>query len=530
MKKASRNLPGNSSQIALFVAAVLVLIITWLVYLPSLNNGFISWDDDEYVYRNQMIRHFDPALIKNVFTTFSVYNWHPLTWISYALDYALWGLNPLGYHLTNVIVHGLNAFLIVLLIGRLFRSAQESGAACSQSTLKLTLAAFLSGILFGIHPLHVESVAWIAERKDVLCAFFYLLSLSMYVEYALKKRFRALYWLSFLFFVFSLLSKAMAVTLPVILLLLDIYPLKRLAIGKRYENVKNIVLEKVPFFIMSGLVTILTILSHKALVVKENLLPLADRFLISVRTTVFYLKNFAYPLDLSPFYPLKVPVVFTAADLLYIMIFVAITGLGVIYWKKNRLFLTVWLYFLITLLPTLGIVQTGAQAAADRYTYLPLIGPMFLIGLGISEGLEKIRKIRRGNGLLSIAYSVPIFLLFAGTIYVTQNQIKIWHDSVSLWNRAIERSPFESSIPYAMRGLAYRENGEYLNAVDDFTLALNLDATNYEVYRYRGITYVMLGDYRDALGDFDKLISKGMASPEILYYRAEIHRILNDGK
>ena len=281
---------------------------------------------------------------------------------------------------------------------------------------------------------------------------------------------------------------------------------------------------------MSGLVAVLTILSHKALVVKTDLLPVADRFLISVRAIIFYLRNFVVPLDLSPFYPLKVPVAFTAADLLYIMTVVAITGLCVIYWRKSRLFLIVWLYYFITLLPTLGIVQAGAQAAADRYTYLPLVGPTFLIGLGISEGLERIREIGRGKSLFSVAYFVPIFLLFAGTIYVTQNQMKIWHDSVSLWNKAIERSPFESSIPYAMRGLAYREEGEYLRAVADFTLALNLDATNYEVYRYRGMTYFMLGDYRGALGDFDRLIGEGMAAPEILYYRAETYRILNDRK
>ena len=142
MKKASRNLLRNSSQIALFAAAVLVLIITWLVYLPSLNNGFISWDDDKYVYRNQMITHFDPAFLKNAFTIFSVYNWHPLTWISYALDYAVWGLNPLGYHLTNMVIHGLNAFLIVLLIGRLFRCCSGVGSGMFSVDSKIDVGSF----------------------------------------------------------------------------------------------------------------------------------------------------------------------------------------------------------------------------------------------------------------------------------------------------------------------------------------------------------------------------------------------------
>ena len=212
-----------------FIVAVSVAVITFTVYLPSLRNGFVNWDDGDYVYENTFIRQLDVNLLKSAFAEFNASNWHPLTWISHALDYALWGMNPRGHHLTNNILHAFDTLLVVLMVSGLLhfvfmktRKDRNSVHLAEQATL---IAGATAGLLFGLHPLHVESVAWVSERKDVLCALFFFLSLLSYMNYAktedaeeLKSRsLNKAYLLSLIFFIFALLSKPMAVTLPLVL-------------------------------------------------------------------------------------------------------------------------------------------------------------------------------------------------------------------------------------------------------------------------------------------------------------------------
>ena len=227
-----------------YYLAASVSLITFLVYLSSLQNGFVQWDDPEYVSENLHIRSFNASFLKWAFLEFHSANWHPLTWISHAIDYAIWGLNPLGHHLTNNILHTFNTFIVVLLIVRLVELFKESTKTEVTTTFldnrRTLIVAGVTGLLFGLHPLHVESVAWVAERKDLLCAFFFLLSITAYLKYLRtidivqagqgpRSRFlNKQYLFSFFFFALALLSKPMAVSLPAVLLIFDWYPSKRI--------------------------------------------------------------------------------------------------------------------------------------------------------------------------------------------------------------------------------------------------------------------------------------------------------------
>src|SRR5512144_1307441 len=213
--------------------AVSLAMVTLFVYLPALRNEFVGvWDDNIYIVENPHIRSLDAAFFHWAFLDFYASNWHPLTWISLAADYALWGPNPLGYHLTNIILHAFNTLAVVLLVIKLLQTAKERQTGPDLPSFPgertILLAAGVTGLLFGLHPLHVESVAWVSERKDLLCALFYLLSIITYASYVSNKTYKT-YILTLVFFVLALMSKPMAVTLPVVLLLLDWYPLNRIA-------------------------------------------------------------------------------------------------------------------------------------------------------------------------------------------------------------------------------------------------------------------------------------------------------------
>src|SRR3989304_7642797 len=220
----------------MIAAAAIAAALTSIVYLPSLWNGFVNWDDQWYVYNNPLIKTID---LKALATAIQVGNWHPLTMFSLAIDYKLWGLSPFGYHLGNTVLHVANTFLAALLAAKLIQVVRPDETRFS------FVAALATGLLFGIHPLHVESVAWISERKDVLCGLFFFLSVLSYVSYAKKPSWKT-YLLSFVFFVLALLSKPMAVTLPLVLIIIDFYPFRR--IGSMKDLFRS-ALGKAPFFV-----------------------------------------------------------------------------------------------------------------------------------------------------------------------------------------------------------------------------------------------------------------------------------------
>jgi len=485
----------------------LAAVVTAAVYVPALGNGFVNWDDPDYVSSNPFIRALDPRLLRHAFGP-AVSNWHPLTIMSYALDYRLWGLDPFGYHLTNVVLHALNAFLAGLLALRLFSYGKKED-------LPAALTAVVTALLFGLHPLHVESVAWVSERKDVLCAFFYILAMLAYIRYA--ERGRAFdYAATLVLFALALMSKPMAITLPFVLLILDFYPIKR-KIGKKT------LLEKVPFLalsVASGALTLWAQAEGGALA-DTAAYPLDERTVGAVRSIAFYIRQTLAPINLSPYYPWHAKSGFLGPEFLLSLLAIAvITGLSVIAARKNRIFLAVWLYFIVTLGPVLGIVQAGGQAAADRYMYIPSIGPFMLAGAAVAGLFMKHRETSHRAVIMAALFVIMAFLANEAI-----GQEAMWKDSVSLWSSEIDDFPGRVNIAYDLRGLAYEEMGDHMRAIEDFTEAIRLRPYSSYVspYNNRGISFEAAGEYDLAFLDYSTAIALNPNLPEPYMNRGRLY-------
>jgi hypothetical protein len=368
-------------------------LAAFLIYLPALQNDFVNWDDDDYIYQNPFIQKINLQLFKWAFFNFHAANWHPLTWISHAVDIAVWGLNPWGHHLTNIILHSVNTVLVVLLLMRLLTVVREK---TSEEVFPkfldekgIRLAAVATGFLFGLHPLHVESVAWISERKDLLCGFFYLFGIYLYLQNAssaeTSSRVRAPifdknYFLVLGCFIGALFAKPMAVTFPVVLLLLDYYPLNSFSSP---GSLKKIILEKTPFFLLSLFSSIVTIFAQHSgsAIASLKFASFSSRVLIAAHAFYLYLQKMILPVHLVPLYPYPQDVrLFTAPFLLSISFVLAIAYSCIVGWKVRKAWSALWAYYAITILPVIGLIQVGFQSMADRYTYLPSLSPFVSMG------------------------------------------------------------------------------------------------------------------------------------------------------
>lgn len=471
---------------ALIAASLLSALITFIIYLPALTNGFVQWDDPKYVFENPSIRTLDLAFLKRAFTEVYFSNWHPLTMISYAVDYALWGLNPLGYHLTNNIVHTVNTALVAVLTVRLISTARPLSA---QSVF---VAGFVPALLFGIHPVHVESVAWVSERKDVLSALFFIGSVLFYLRYAQQKK-KLCYLLSLASFALAIMSKSMAVTLPAVLLLIDFYPLKRLTGPKA---VFNAVVEKLPFFAISAFAAVMAVQSQGSAMATFEAVPFDTRFFTALRAYAFYLEKLFVPIGLAPFYPLPAGIDPLGAD--YLVTYGVLGGITLICLAamRYRVFIVTWLYFLGTLLPVIGLVQVGMQSAADRYMYLPSLSLLVLLGAGAALIIEKELKT-----LLAVFLGF-IALATVALSYATVTQAAVWKDSVTLWDREVELFP-DAYIAYVNRAFALKAQGRYKEALADLDMAVEIKPKA-DHYNNRGSVKKKLGDLPGAAEDYRK--------------------------
>lgn len=481
---------------ALAIAAALA-VITFLVYIPALGNGFVNWDDPTHVYENPLIRGLD---LKWAFTAVALGNWLPLTLLSYTLDYMVWVKEPLGYHLTNNILHSLNAGLVFLIGLRLASARSET-----PGIRPVTIAA-VTALLFALHPIHVESAAWISERKDVLYAFFFLLSVLAYLRYC-SLPCRVWYASSLAFFLLSIMSKPMAVTLPAVFLVIDWFPL-----GRWRGRLFRAVFEKAPFFALSAVSSVITILAQRSegALMPIDSAPLWIRAAVAVRALGFYVFKTVFPAGLAPYYPLP-----SRSDLgisFYgpVALIIAIVLVSVPAFRRSKAFSAAWLYYLVTLIPVIGLVQVGSQAAADRYTYLPLLGPFLLTGAGAGALLELL-SMRRAAFYGVIVAGLALSLVLAA---LTVRQIGFWHDSLALWNRQIEVYPGSVPHAYNMRGLAYDEKGMFRAAIVDFNFSIVLDPSNAFAFNNRGNAYRSLGNFSQAIDDFKRAATLAPSLPE----------------
>ncbi|PIS36885.1 MAG: hypothetical protein COT35_08850 [Nitrospirae bacterium CG08_land_8_20_14_0_20_52_24] len=481
-KRAPKIAAFTSSGRILMAGAALIFMITLLVYLPATRNDFVDWDDGAYIVENRHIRPLDLQFLQWAFTSFYAANWHPVTWISHALDVALWDLDARMHHFTNISLHAINTVLVFLLGLRLIarvRARDTSDGLPSQTGTGI-LPAFLTALLFGLHPIHVESVAWMAERKDLLCAFFVLLSMLQYLQYTAanykSKRSRALL-LGLLFFALAAMSKPMAVTLPVILILLDIYPLKRFNLSS-LTGMRPLILEKVPFFVISLISGILTIVAQHSAGATAPLIyhGMLIRFINAIRSLVFYLEKIAFPFELAPIYPF--PLHFDPGSAVYVvssLIVIGITIYCIWMWPKEKpIWLTTWSIYVISLLPVIGILQVGNQAAADRYAYLPSIAPFLLIGLG-GEWIWRKKYSEKFPYLIGGLAVTCFTLIFTGLSYLTVQQIKIWTNSEVLWKYEISIFPKSAALAYNNLGFIYNGRGLVDEAIEQYEKALEIN-------------------------------------------------------
>ena len=559
-------------RISAYYPATVVSFLSFAIYLLSLGNEFVRWDDSDYVTGNPHIRSFDPAFLKWAFLDFYAANWHPLTWVSHALDYAVWGLNPLGHHLTNNMLHAVNTFLVVLLVVRLIEATKpaswqagkptssqadesaslQAGKLTSSHKSRFTLiVAGVTGLLFGIHPVHVESVAWVAERKDLLCAVFYLLSILSYLKYAADASQRARGtgqrdntqsakgkeqsavppmrsapgpMLSALcFFILALLSKPMAVSLPLVLLILDWYPLERVNSLKTFRVA---FIEKIPFMVLSVISSVLTVIAQRTGGAMElmEVVPLPARMLVAAKALVAYLENMVMPLKLIPYYPYPKDVsLFNIEYMSAVILVIGFTSVCLVVAKKRKLWLALWAYYVLTLIPVLGIVQVGGQSMADRYTYLPGIGPFLFAGLAaawISMRLDTLKRWGRGVKIMTATGAALVLLSMT---YLTVKQIGVWKNPFTLWDYVIQRNPGSVAVAYQNRGQLFEAMGRLDDALEDYNRAIALKPADYLYHYNRGIVYAKLGRLDNALEDYGRAIALKPAYYDAYVNRGNIH-------
>ncbi len=499
-----------------YFVAGFISLLTFLMYLSCLHNEFVAWDDNEYVYENPHLHPVNSGFFKWAFSDFYDSNWHPLTWVSHALDYAVWGLNPLGHHLTNNILHAVNTLIVVILVAKLLEawrpSLQQNPPLQSSRGGSYIVIAAVTGLFFGLHPLHVESVAWVSERKDLLCAMFFLLSTMAYTKYVSNGGgLRNKHYILVLFlFALALLSKPMAVSLPIVLLILDWYPFNRISSIKSFLSA---FLEKLPLIVLSLVSSALTVLAQKAggAIRTFEVIPLSTRLLVAAESLLSYLWKMILPVNLIPYYPYPKNIsLFSAEYLLSVVLVSGITAACIVMVKKQKLWLAVWGYYVITLLPVIGIVQVGDQAMADRYTYLPSISPFLIAGLGAAWCFQKAEALKANIKMLGIFFAVFLFISMS---YFTIKQISIWKDSIVLLSYVIEKGPGNLSFVFMNRGLTFIGMGRPDKALEDYDKAISIDPSDFKLFSNRGELFMQLGQLDKAALDLDKAMSLNPGHP-----------------
>ncbi len=397
-----------------FLISVVLFFVTWKTFVACLLNGFCNYDDPSYVSSNSHVKQ--GLTFENVVWAFSssvVANWHPLTMLTHILDWEIYGPNARGHHLLNVILHSFNCVLAFLVL-------QRSTGAFWRS--------FWVALFFGIHPLRVESVAWISERKDVLSTFFFLITILTYTNYALqaktaKRRSKLNYYCAIAFLLLGLMSKPMLVTLPCVLLLLDVWPLKR---WSEYSFL-TLFKEKLPFFILSFSFSVLTSFTQHPGMLPVAYLPIDVRLENMPVAYCRYVANSFWPVNLACLYPY--PNHWPIILVVFCTIVFVVVSIAVVWSRRRCPYAFVgWLWFIGTLFPVIGLMQTGTQSMADRYSYIPSIGLLILIVWSICD----IATNRISRTVLS-TFAVVVVVAF---MLLTRRQIGYWKDGETLWRRA----------------------------------------------------------------------------------------------
>jgi protein O-mannosyl-transferase len=505
----SIDLPKTNRRWLTIGVCIFLAAITWMVFGQTLGHDFVNYDDQNYVYENAKITGgLNLAGIAWAFSHVHAQNWHPLTTISHMLDCQLYGLKAEGHHFTNVLLHTVAALLLF--------------AVLREMTGALWRSAFVAAV-FAIHPLHVESVAWVAERKDVLSAVFFMLTLGAYVRYARAPSI-ARYLAVAALFALGLMSKPMLVTIPFVLLLLDYWPLKRfpsatsvkskgkwLAWWERQSLPRRLILEKIPLIALSAISGTVTFLAQRQALGWTEDLPVSLRFNNAVVTYIAYIWQMLWPAKLAVFYPHPENRVPLWEIILALAVLIATTLTGIVLRRKRPYFITGWLWYLGMLVPVIGVIQVGWQGRADRYTYLPQIGLYVLVAWAIAD-LSASWRHQRQIATLGAA------ILLGALTWRARNQASFWRNSETLWTHTLAVTA-DNDVADNNLGIIFLGRGQVDEAISRFQAAVDLRPENAPAHDNLAKAFLQKGQVADALLHYRKLL-------EIQPDNAEAHNIL----
>jgi protein O-mannosyl-transferase len=521
---------NKSNNLTYYFLLAAIVAITIVSFSSSFNNKFVNWDDNVYVVENQLIKDISPKGLIEIFKSYAN-DQLPLTQLSLAINYHFSELNEKPYHVVNLIFHILNLILVFQFIKILTKRNE---------------IAIIAALLFAIHPLRVESVTWTAERKDVQFTFFYLCSLITYLKYLNSGRKTRFLIFSIFFSVLSYLSKLMAISLPVILILIDFY-------YSRKFTIKSIA-EKLPFFIIpfiSGIIHYIT--PTEAPMVQDIIhkFTFIDTLFFACYCLSFYLLKFIFPINIYALYPYPVktggflPVEYYLAPVLIIVLVFLFIKYYKVLISKGRDVLFGILFFIVTISLVLQVIPFGGRCiTADRYTYIPYIGLFLIIGKIYTYFIDKRTKLTEKIRPYLLYFFIGVTVIFSIQTY---NRNKVWYNSMSLWNDVIEKNP-NVAVAYADRGMAKSDMGDYQGAVEDCDKAISIEGTFSEAYYNRGVAKDKIGSaiikekfgqpgseedikrafniFYDAIKDFSSAIKLKPKFVEAYYNRGNVYKDL----
>ncbi|MCA9407614.1 MAG: tetratricopeptide repeat protein [Candidatus Omnitrophica bacterium] len=470
-----------------------ILFLTFICYLPVLQHQFLNWDDPKHLLDNTAVASFN---LREIFTTTVSNVYVPLTLLSFAIEHHFFGFNPLVFHLNNLFLHLAVTALVFIFVRQLGLP---------------TITAAVSACIFGLHPAHVESVAWITERKDVLYAFFYLNAMIFYLKHQQHKR-RCFYLLSLLAGFLSILAKPMALSLPFVMLLGDWFVKRKWSF--------NILGEKlIHFFYIIPLAWITFHQNINVMAPSENLI---DSFLIAVLSVTFYLEKFFLPIKLTPVYIFPEEVsLFNSIYLKALVLFIGVIFL-IFRLRRSRFFIFVIFFYILNIFYLIRFAPIGYYNwVADRFMYLPSVGFCLLIGMGIYHFLHYQNEKRT---LKRWVLCGVVIVFFTGIFMKTLRQIKIWRNSETLWSYVIKHYP-NNDDAYVSRGGFYNDQGQYELAIKDFNRAIALNPNYAEAFNNRGLAYLRRKDYEKAYEDFSRAVTLDKNLAEGYHNRSEIYKI-----
>jgi len=468
------------------VACLVLVAITLVVFAPTRHFGFVDYDDLDYVAANPHIAQgLTWDAVRWALTSGYFANWHPLTWLSHMVDVQLFGLNAGAHHTVNVLFHVANTLL-------LFGILQRMTGAVGRSAL---VAA-----LFAVHPMHVESVAWVAERKDVLSTCCWLLTMWAYVAYAHRPDWRR-YALVVLGLTLGLMAKPMVVTLPFVLLLLDLWPLRRATLGHSPRPVSlRLLYEKVPLVALALVASVVTVVVQRqgGAVVRLDLIPLSTRFANALVAYVHYVEKLLWPMNLAAMYPMPrtLPDPETLAG--SVVLLLMITGVAIRYVRRAPYLLVGWLWFLGTLVPVIGIVQVGVQSMADRYSYIPSVGLFVMVTWAVADIVSHWPRLRVTVQVMAVAIVVACTM-------GAMRQVRYWSSSKALWQHAVEATP-DNYFAQASLGYVLWKEGHADDAIPHFQESLRIRPDFAEAHNNLGVALAGRGALRDAIAQFSEAI------------------------